>query len=135
MPDGKFMRRVLWFIFAGGCAFLIDIGITYLLMVPLGLSPFAARIPAIISAIAFTWFVNRNRTFDPSPHSLAKEGVRYWTVGVTSALLNYAIYSTLISRAPIQPAVAIIFASGAATIYSFFGYSRFVFRHKRPAEE
>jgi putative flippase GtrA len=73
--------------------------------------------------------VNRSRTFGPSSRSLAVEGFRYWAVGITSALLNYAIYSTLIYRAPqLQPVVAIVFASLAAMAYSYFGYSRFVFR-------
>ncbi len=124
------MKRIFWFLLAGGCAFLIDIGLTYFLIRILDQSPFVARIAGIAGAVSFTWLVNRNRTFDPSPHSLAVEGFRYWTVGVTSALINYAIYSALIARAPIQPAVAIVFASAAATVYSFFGYSRFVFRHK-----
>ncbi|MBB4348964.1 MULTISPECIES: GtrA family protein [Rhizobiaceae] len=124
------MRRMAWFLFAGGIGFLIDVGVNHLLLTYTPIGPFLSRIPAIMAAMSFTWFVNRNRTFDPSPHSLAVEGIRYWTVGITSALINYAIYSALIARAPIQPAVAIVFASAAATVYSFFGYSRFVFRHK-----
>lgn len=125
------IKRISWFLIAGGCAFLIDIGLTYFLYRSLDQSPFLARIAGIAGAIGFTWLVNRTRTFGPSPHSLAVEGFRYWAVGITSALINYAIYSTLIARAPIQPAAAIVFSSAAATLYSFFGYSRFVFRHKR----
>lgn len=123
------MKRLVWFLIAGSGGFLVDAGLTHALIDVAELSPFLARIPAIAAAMAFTWRVNRSRTFDPSPHSLAVEGFRYWAVGITSAILNYAIYSALIYNAPfLQPIVAIIFASLAATAYSFFGYSRFVFR-------
>lgn len=132
------MRRIISFLVAGGFGFIIDAGLTHLLIVDAGASPFAARIPAILAAMSFTWIYNRTFTFGRSPHSLAKEGLRYWTVGVTSALLNYGIYSLLIHRFPmLQPLAAVILSSLAATVYSFFGYSRFVFRHRRlePAEE
>jgi putative flippase GtrA len=123
------MKRLFWFVVAGGSGFLVDAVLTHLLITVIGLSPFAARVPAIMAAMAWTWFINRNRTFGRSRHSLAAEGFRYWAVGVTSALLNYAVYSLLLYRAPfLQPVVAIVFASLAAMLYSFFGYSRFVFR-------
>jgi putative flippase GtrA len=123
------MKRLFWFVFAGSSGFAIDAALTQALVAWTSLGPFFARIPAIAAAMAFTWFVNRSRTFGPSSRSLAVEGFRYWAVGITSALLNYAIYSTLIYRAPqLQPVVAIVFASLAAMAYSYFGYSRFVFR-------
>ncbi|TWF52987.1 GtrA family protein [Neorhizobium alkalisoli] len=123
------MKRLFWFLIAGGGGFLIDAGITHLLVTIFYASPFAARIPAIVMAMGFTWLINRSRTFGPSRHSLAVEGFRYWAVGITSALLNYAVYSALIYQLPmLQPVAAIVFASAAAMAYSFFGYSRFVFR-------
>ncbi|MCO5732740.1 GtrA family protein [Rhizobium sp. SSA_523] len=125
------MKRLIWFLFAGGCGFLIDAGLTEGLIL-LGMSPFAARIPAISAAMAFTFFINRTFTFGRSGHSLVAEGVRYWAVGMTSALLNYCVYSLLIHRLPLlQPVVAVALGSFAATAYSYFGYSRFVFRHRR----
>lgn len=126
------VKKIFWFLSAGGCAFVIDSSLTYFLISVLGGSPFLARIPGIACAVAFTWLVNRSRTFGPSPHSLAVEGFRYWTVGVTAMIINYGMYSMLMARIPeLQPLIAIIFSSAAATLYSFFGYSRFVFRHKR----
>ncbi|RWX76711.1 GtrA family protein [Neorhizobium lilium] len=122
------MKRLFWFLAAGSGGFLIDAGLTHFLVTLAGFSPFASRIPAIMAAMSFTWLVNRNRTFDKSPHSLAVEGFRYWAVGITSALLNYAIYAALMYRAPfLQPIVAVMAGSAGATLYSFFGYSRFVF--------
>jgi putative flippase GtrA len=125
------MKRLFWFLAAGGGGFVIDAGLTYFLIAVAGFGPFAARIPAIMAAMSFTWLINRSRTFEPSPHSLAQEGFRYWAVGITSACINYGVYSLLMWRAPfLQPIAAIVFASATATAYSYFGYSRFVFRHK-----
>jgi putative flippase GtrA len=122
------MKRLFWFLAAGSGGFLIDAGLTHVLVELAGASPFAARIPAIMAAMSFTWLINRSRTFEKSRHSLAVEGFRYWTVGVTSALLNYALYAALMYRAPlVQPIAAVMAASAGATAYSFFGYSRFVF--------
>ena len=129
------MKKLIWFLFAGGTGFVIDAGLTQGLILA-GLSPFAARIPAILSAMAFTWFINRTFTFGRSQHSLVAEGFRYWAVGLTSALLNYALYSLLIHRLPmLQPVVAVVFASLGAMAYTYFGYSRFVFRHRRTDSE
>lgn len=123
------MKRLFWFLLAGGGGFIIDAGLTHVLITAAHVSPFHARIPAILCAMAFTWFINRSRTFGPSRHSLAVEGFRYWAVGITSALLNYAVYSALIYHLPmLQPLVAVVLSSASATLYSFFGYSRFVFR-------
>lgn len=123
------MRKLVWFILSGGTGFAIDLGLTHLLLAMTLAGPLTARIPAIMAAMAATWFLNRSFTFGRSSASLAVEGFRYWAVGVTAALLNYVVYAAIISRLPIQPMAAIVFASLAAMAYSFFGYSRFVFRH------
>lgn len=122
------MRKLVWFILSGGTGFAIDLGLTHLLLAMTLAGPLTARIPAIMAAMAATWFLNRSFTFGRSSASLAVEGFRYWAVGVTAALLNYVVYAAIISRLPIQPMAAIVFASLAAMAYSFFGYSRFVFR-------
>ncbi|MNY81404.1 GtrA-like protein [compost metagenome] len=57
------------------------------------------------------------------------EGFRYGSVGLISAMVNYLIYSGLLLALPIlQPMAALVIASIAAMAFSFFGYSRFVFR-------
>lgn len=79
--------------------------------------------------MAATWVFNRTFTFDRSTHSLAVEGFRYGSVGLTSALVNYALYSMLLLTLPaLQPLAALVFATAASMFFSFFGYSRFVFR-------
>lgn len=122
------MKKLAWFVLAGGTGFAIDAGVTHLLLSLTSIGPFAARVPAIMAAMSATWFLNRSFTFGRSSSSLAAEGFRYWAIGITAAFLNYAVYSAILYRLPIQPMAAIVFASLAAMTYSFFGYSRFVFR-------
>ena len=125
------MKKLFRFLIAGGIGFVVDAGILLLLLRFTPIGPFGARAIAIPSALLATWFLNRNFTFGHSERSLAVEGVRYGSVGITSALLNYALYSSLLVSEPtLRPIIALIPASAAATAFSFFGYSRFVFRRR-----
>lgn len=122
------MKRYVSFLIAGGFGFVVDVGILMSLL-RLGVDAFSARLVAIACALCCTWLINRTFTFDRSAHSLAKEGARYWSVGITSSLVNYGVYSALllIDR-DIPPLLALMVSSGCAQILSYNGYSRFVFR-------
>lgn len=123
------MKKLLWFAIAGGCGFAIDALITLGLIAYTPAGPFFARFVAIAAAMVFTWMINRTFTFGRSNRSVAQEGFWYGFVGLISAALNYALYSVLLLRTPIlQPFAALVLASLAAMAFSFFGYSRFVFR-------
>jgi putative flippase GtrA len=123
------MKKLIRFGIAGGLGFVVDAGLLTLLLHVTPLGPFLARLIAIAIAMAATWVFNRTFTFDRSAHSLAVEGFRYGSVGLTSALVNYALYSMLLLTLPaLQPLAALVFATAASMFFSFFGYSRFVFR-------
>lgn len=123
------MKKLFWFAIAGSIGFLVDIGMLMLILHFTPIGKFGARAISIPSAMLATWFFNRTFTFEKSSQSLAVEGFRYGSVGVVSALINYGIYSGLLISIPIlRPTFALVMASAAATAFSFFGYSRFVFR-------
>lgn len=122
------MKRLGFFALAGGIGFLVDAGVLAVLLATTPLGPFLARLVAIGAAMGVTWIVNRRFTFDDSPHSLAAEGARYGGVGLSSALLNYAVYSAIVLALPrFHPVFALAVSSGLAALWSYFGYSRFVF--------
>lgn len=122
------MKKLLFFAIAGGIGFVVDAGVLYLL-IGAGLDPFTARIFAIAAAMASTFAINRTFTFGASGRTIASEGARYGSVGIASALLNYAIYSAALLIQPgLSPFVALVLGSGTATAFSYVGYSRFVFR-------
>ncbi|MBB2751375.1 UNVERIFIED_ORG: putative flippase GtrA [Rhizobium aethiopicum] len=123
------MRKLIRFTIAGGIGFLVDAGMLSALLHLTSLGPFLARLVAIACAMAVTWVFNRRYTFDRSGRTLAAEGFRYGSIGVTAALVNYGLYSTLLLSLPaLQPLAAMVIASIASMVFSFFGYSRFVFR-------
>jgi len=126
------MKKLFRFLIAGGVGFVVDAGVLHLLLWFTPFGPFVGRAISIPSALLATWVLNRNFTFGRSDRSLAAEGFRYGSVGLTSALLNYALFSSLLMTEPgLRPIIALILSSAAATAFSFFGYSRFVFRHRQ----
>ena len=122
------MRRILLFAVVGGAGFLVDAGMLALLLHVSPLGPFSARIVAIAAAMLVTFWLNRTFTFGRSDRSLAVEGTRYGGVGISAALLNYAVYAVILLVFPaVWPVLAVAVASVVAMVWSFLGYSRFVF--------
>lgn len=120
----KFAR----FIGVGGAGFIVDIGLT-LLLIHRGIDPYTSRVFGILFAMAMTWRLNRALTFGASGTSQASEGARYFIVGILAAMTSYVIYAgLLILFSGFPPGLAVIIAVGTTTLLSFLGYSRFAFR-------
>lgn len=129
------MRRILLFALVGGAGFLVDAGMLALLLWITPLGPFSARVLAIAAAMLATFWLNRTFTFGRSGRGLAAEGTRYGGVGVSAALLNYAVYSAIVLAFPaLWPVLAVAIASFIGMAWSFLGYSRFVFGASAPAK-
>lgn len=130
------LKRLAFFVIAGTSGFLTDAGSLHLMITYTPLGPYLARILSIALAMFVTWQINRNATFGRSGRSATDEGVRYAFVGIVGALLNYAVYASLIFLLPgLQPVAAVVAASLAAMAFSYFGYSRFVFGAGRGRDE
>jgi len=116
------------FVLVGGLGFLVDFGIT-LLLIGFGVDAFIARVIAIPFAMLTTWRLNRAFTFGASNTSQTSEGMRYFAVATSVAIVNYAIYAGLLVAIPsIPPGFAIVIAVGFATILSYYGYRLFAFK-------
>lgn len=123
------MKKFLRFIVVGATGFLVDMGVLWLLLTFTPLGPLAGRIVAIAFALLSTWQLNRRFTFGASKRAVVVEGFRYGFIGAITSLVNYGVYAGLLLAAPLlSPYVALIAASVAAMLFSFFGYSRYVFR-------
>ncbi|MBL1264980.1 GtrA family protein [Methylomicrobium sp. RS1] len=113
------------FLFVGGIGFVIDAGITYLL-IQQKVAPWGARVPAIILAMTFTWLANRYFTYQVNkPHS-ASEAVRYGIVSLSMASVNYLVYLLLVHYG-VWPVASVTLATAFQTIISFNVYRYFVF--------
>ena len=124
------LRKLAAFTLAGGTGFLVDIGVLRLMLETFDVTPFTARIPAIIAAMGTTWIINRSITFGASGRGLPQEGSRYFAVALIGVTLNYLIYSLILIVAPedFLPEIAAAIAVACVTIFSYLGYSRFVFK-------
>lgn len=123
------MKKFIRFAIVGATGFLVDAGTLWLLLTFSPLGPLTARVIAIALAMTATWLLNRTFTFGASKRSMVVEGFRYGVIAVITSLVNYGIYAGLLIMAPLlSPYAALVFASIAAMLFSFFGYSRFVFR-------
>ena len=126
------MRKFVFFLVAGVTGFVVDLSVLWLLLSLKLLDPFSARVVAIGTAMLCTYMINRTYTFGASSRNVAIEGARYGSVGLISALLNYAVYSGFLIVLPeMSPYLALILGSVSAIMFSYLGYSRFVFGRDR----
>lgn len=122
------MKRLARFVFAGGVGFLADATALAILLGLTPLGPFVARVLSIGFALTVTWTLNRHVTFAPSERGPMREGARYGGVGISTSVVNFLVYSALLSFVPsLPPLAALVAASLVAMALSFVGYSRFVF--------
>jgi putative flippase GtrA len=94
------------------------------------------------TAMTVTWLINRRFTFKThgtvtDARGMAAEGGRYGLVAIIAALVNYGVYALTLWSMPqivwagrnLSPPMAAVVGSGVAMFVSYYGYSRFAFRH------
>lgn len=139
------LARILKFAMTGGIGFVVDVGVLTILTVGFDVNPYVARVFAILIAMITTWLINRRYTFKvhdkvTDAKGLVAEGGRYGLVAVGAALVNYATYAATLwvllaviaGFEDLMPPLAAVVGSGVAMFFSWFGYSRFAFRHADP---
>lgn len=136
------LERVIKFAFTGGIGFVVDVSILSALTMVFGVNPYLARVGAMGTAMTVTWLINRRFTFKThdkvtDARGMAAEGGRYGLVAVIAALVNYGVYALTLWSMPqivwvgrnLSPPMAAVVGSGVAMFVSYYGYSRFAFRH------
>jgi len=119
------MTAFIRFVLIGGFGFLVDAGLT-LLLVSAGLLPWQARIPALLCAMGCTWIANRRFTYRASGSRPLVEASRYALVAFVMAGINYLLFVSLVSVG-VPTLVAIIASTACQTLVSFWAYRHFVF--------
>jgi len=130
--------RVRGFLLAGSLGFVTDAGMTFQLTHMANLSPFQARPLAMFCAIAVTFMVNRRLTFAHSSQGTAREFLRYLSVNILGASVNYTLYSlvllTLTALAgdlvpqSLAMLIGLVLGSGIAMGVNYKGFQHFAFR-------
>ncbi len=121
--------RLFSFALAGGSGFVVDIGVLWLLLNFTPAGPSLGRILSIACAMLATYAINRTFTFGASGRPMVQEGARYSFVALLGASLNFLIYRGLLFVVPsLSPYAATFLSVALVTVFSWLGYSRFVFR-------
>jgi len=126
------LRHWLAFLLSGGAAFSVDAIVLKSLTVLLRLNPIVARLFAISLAMLVGWLAHRTFTFAlRAPPSLA-EFVRYALVGWSAAAVNYGLFALAIVLKPsLEPLLALVLSSLAATVFAYLGMRYGAFRVAR----
>jgi putative flippase GtrA len=119
------------FLIVGVIGFVVDAGLVFLLT-SAGLSPLIARVPALAAAILTTWLLNRSITFRVAAPRSRQELVRYTTVALSSAALNFAFYAGLVAIG-MWPVAAVAVSTICLLFYSFIAYRHYAFRTRSTA--
>lgn len=129
----KISRSFVWFLVAGGLAFLVDVGVLSLLRGVLGV--YGARVVSFWLAATVTWLINRNISFAGRPASggLLSEYLRYLGLMLGGGLVNLAVYSLLawcLAQTPLWLAVYVAAGTLAGMSVNYLGMSRLLYRQR-----
>ncbi|MEX6505319.1 GtrA family protein [Jiella sp. M17.18] len=121
-------RHLAGFVFSGLLAFAIDALVLFALTHWLGVSPFIARVPAILLSMVAGWISNRSVTFHVATGPRLAEFLRYAAASGFGVGVNYAVFSAVLILQPSAPPVAaLVIASAVAAGVSYVGYRWFAF--------
>lgn len=123
--NSQFLR----FVCVGVAGFAVDAGTVFALS-KMDVPPIVSRIPALVAAILTTWILNRRITFGLRESAEVTEVARYFSVAITSAILNFIIYSALVVVGT-TPILAVAIATLVLMFFSFFGYRSFAFKIRK----
>lgn len=120
----------------GSCGFAVDETILTILHYGIGLDRYSSRAVSIFCAATFTWWGNRNLTFAEHAttgglRDLAGEWLKFMLANGIGALVNYSVYTLLVSFAPYpldNPLVATAAGVAVGLVFNFTLSKRFVFR-------
>lgn len=100
----------------------------FILLLSAALGPLLTRIVSLLAALGIMLPVLRHIDLTPGNRlSIGRPGIL--AILLIATVLNYGLYAALLLSLPrLQPLAAMVLATAASMVFSFFGYSRFVFR-------
>lgn len=129
----RLRREIALFAVGGVIGFMVDAGIVQALVRGAGWNPYGARVLSFLVAASVTWWWNRSLTFAHRRGRRAgDEWLRWMTVMMVGALVNYGLYAGLVGAFELVrawPALGVAAGSAAAAALNFGGARALVFRH------
>lgn len=123
-----YLRHYGGFVLAGISALAVDTAVLAMLTRALGLSPFIARPFGIALAMVVSFLINRSVTFQAPGQPSFVEFSRFAGVSITSQLVNYMVFATLLVLLPqLVPELALLMACLVSMFVSYIGFRFGVF--------
>ena len=97
MPDAARLPRLFRFLIVGAAGFVVDAGLSNLLIAMGQASPLIARIPAFTVATVVTYSANREFTFHDRQTPFVSGWLKYVSSTSIGAILNYLVFSLAIT--------------------------------------
>ncbi len=126
-------RQAFSFLMVGAIGFLIDAGLTQLLVSAFGVHAFYARMPAIVMAVVVTFFLNKHHTFQAGASCVRRSFKMYIACVAIAQGGNFLIYNGLLHAAGwfhVYPFLAVAIGSICAASITFFLSKYWVFKVK-----
>ncbi len=129
--DYRSFRHWGGFLFSGGSAFVVDLGINLGLIHLAGLNPFVSRLISIACAMVFAWLMHRNVTFAVKTPPSFGEFARFVAVAGSANALNYLVYAGILLAWPATwPFAAQVVSTAIAMGASYLGFRFGVFHRE-----
>ena len=114
---------------------MVDEAVLALMTKLVGADPFSARIVSMLCAMTFTWWGNRNLTFQEHAAvgavAMAREWLHFVVANSLGAAVNYASYALLVRFAPPplnNAFLDVVIGVAAGLGFNYTLSKRFVFR-------
>ncbi|MCX7120290.1 MAG: GtrA family protein [Gammaproteobacteria bacterium] len=121
MIKKPFRSQFCFFALAGGCGFIIDFGVFYLLHLKLNFD--ISRVISILCAMTVTWIFNRTLTFKVEKKATHVEWIKYMLVNGTGATINFSIFMLLTRSHPALKQYFIVPFIIATSISMWFNFA------------
>ncbi|TAL49397.1 GtrA family protein [Patescibacteria group bacterium] len=123
-----FNHQVFRFLFAGGTAAVVDLGLLYVLVQIFQMWYLVAAIIAFIAAFSVSFIMQKFMTFgEYSRERIPKQLTLYLIIALANLVLNTFFMYVQVDIMRFHYLVAQILASGVIALYSFFVYKHLVF--------
>ena len=116
------MSQFLRFCAVGTLGFFVDAGVLQALVAGLDANPYAARVASFLAAASATWWLNRRFTFGVQRVATHAEWMRYVSLMVLGAVVNYGAFAIAITwwgLARAQPWIGVAIGSVAGLGVNF----------------
>lgn len=127
--------QLLRFSLVGTTGFLLDAAILHALLAT-GMGPYLARVPSFITAVTWTWLLNRSFTFRAPRHGAMRgEWAVYISLMLIGGSLNYGVYALALWQSELVrawPVIGVALGSIAGLAVNFINSRRLLYIALRP---